>query len=60
MASNAMLLVKTVNFAAEKHKKQRRKDPEGTPYINHPIGVAHILTDLGKIENVEVLQVKIY
>lgn len=28
-----------VNFAAIKHKDQRRSDPEGTPYINHPIGM---------------------
>ena len=32
------LLVKCSNFAAIKHAKQRRKDPEKTPYINHPIG----------------------
>lgn len=28
-----------VNFAAIKHKNQRRKDPDKTPYINHPIGM---------------------
>lgn len=32
------MLVKCVNFAAIKHKDQRRKDPAETPYINHPIG----------------------
>lgn len=32
------LLMKCVNFAAIKHKDQRRMDPEKTPYINHPIG----------------------
>lgn len=31
-------VIKCVNFAALKHKDQRRKDPEKTPYINHPIG----------------------
>ena len=36
--SNICGLVQCVNFAAEKHKEQRRKDPENTPYINHPIG----------------------
>ncbi|NWH96310.1 MESH1 pyrophosphohydrolase, partial [Aegithalos caudatus] len=30
-------LLEAVDFAARKHKDQRRKDPEGTPYINHPI-----------------------
>ena len=31
-------ILKCANFAAVKHKDQRRKDPEKTPYINHPIG----------------------
>ena len=42
-------IVSAANFAAIKHKEQKRKDPEGTPYINHPIGVAYILTKVGKI-----------
>ena len=41
------LLLTATNFAAVKHKDQKRKDPEGTPYINHPIGVAHILAQVG-------------
>ena len=40
-------IIKAADFAARKHKDQRRKDPDSTPYINHPIGVAHILTDEG-------------
>ena len=31
-------LIRCINFAAIKHKFQRRKDREETPYINHPIG----------------------
>lgn len=31
-------IIKCVNFAAVKHKDQRRKDKKKTPYINHPIG----------------------
>ncbi|KAK4327404.1 hypothetical protein Pmani_002069 [Petrolisthes manimaculis] len=31
-------IIQCVNFAAVQHKDQRRKDPEKTPYINHPIG----------------------
>lgn len=38
MASEAALLLEAVDFAARKHRWQRRKDPEETPYINHPIG----------------------
>ncbi|EJW87054.1 HD domain-containing protein [Wuchereria bancrofti] len=38
------VVVKACNFAAERHRLQRRKDALQTPYINHPIGVAHILS----------------
>ncbi|XP_028298077.1 guanosine-3',5'-bis(diphosphate) 3'-pyrophosphohydrolase MESH1 [Gouania willdenowi] len=56
MSSDAILLLETVHFAAEKHRNQRRKDPEATPYINHPIGVARILSHEAGITNIEVLQ----
>ncbi|XP_036950444.1 guanosine-3',5'-bis(diphosphate) 3'-pyrophosphohydrolase MESH1 [Acanthopagrus latus] len=56
MNTEAVLLLETVNFAAEKHRNQRRKDAEQTPYINHPIGVARILSHEGGITDIEVLQ----
>ncbi|XP_034773142.1 guanosine-3',5'-bis(diphosphate) 3'-pyrophosphohydrolase MESH1-like isoform X2 [Acipenser ruthenus] len=56
MNLETVLLLETVNFAAEKHKTQRRKDPEATPYINHPIGVARILSYEGGITDITVLQ----
>jgi GTP diphosphokinase / guanosine-3',5'-bis(diphosphate) 3'-diphosphatase len=37
------LLFKALTFSAEKHTKQRRKDIEESPYINHPIALANIL-----------------
>lgn len=37
------LILSALAFAAEKHRDQRRKDPEASPYINHPIAVAHLL-----------------
>jgi len=37
------LLFKALSFSAEKHTKQRRKDIDKTPYINHPISLANIL-----------------
>ena len=47
MCDNDMTrVISAANFAAIKHKTQKRKDPEGTPYINHPLGVAHILTQV--------------
>lgn len=35
------------HFAAICHTKQRRKDQDKTPYINHPIEVANFLTHYG-------------
>ncbi len=49
-------LFKTLVFACEKHKNQRRKDSDGTPYINHPIGVANYITNIGKVNDIQVLQ----
>ncbi|XP_062604996.1 guanosine-3',5'-bis(diphosphate) 3'-pyrophosphohydrolase MESH1-like isoform X2 [Saccostrea cucullata] len=49
-------IIRCSNFAAIKHKDQRRKDKEGTPYINHPIGVANILTQEAGITDVAVIQ----
>lgn len=48
-------LMKAVDFAAEKHKEQKRKDPQGTPYINHPIRVCNKLTKAG-ITDLKILQ----
>ncbi|XP_041649055.1 guanosine-3',5'-bis(diphosphate) 3'-pyrophosphohydrolase MESH1 [Cheilinus undulatus] len=56
MSSDAVLLLETANFAAEKHRNQRRKDEEKTPYINHPIGVARILSHEAGVTDIEVLQ----
>jgi GTP diphosphokinase / guanosine-3',5'-bis(diphosphate) 3'-diphosphatase len=41
-------------FAAVKHRHQRRKDPEATPYINHPLKLAATLWDAG-VTDVDVL-----
>ncbi|VDN85034.1 unnamed protein product, partial [Brugia pahangi] len=44
IAMDVCIVVKACNFAAERHRLQRRKDALQTPYINHPIGVANILS----------------
>lgn len=49
------LVIKGVNFAAIKHKDQRRKDANRTPYINHPLGVANILIEEGNVYNPAVI-----
>eukprot|EP00842_Homolaphlyctis_polyrhiza_P003040 jgi/Hompol1/3737/HPOL_003332-RA len=48
-------LLAAINFAAIKHSAQRRKDPEQTPYINHPIGVAHVLWFEGGVQDISTL-----
>ena len=50
-------LLEAVNFAALKHRDQRRKDEFKTPYINHPIGVAYSLWKEGGVTDMAVLQV---
>jgi len=52
-------LLFAIDFSAKKHRDQRRKDPEKTPYINHPIGVAHSLAHEGKVEDINVLKAAI-
>lgn len=49
-------LIHATNFAAIKHSSQKRKDPQSTPYINHPIGVAQILVVEGGVHDVDTLQ----
>jgi guanosine-3',5'-bis(diphosphate) 3'-pyrophosphohydrolase len=41
--------LRALAFAAEKHRRQRRKDPDATPYINHPIAVATVLAVEGAV-----------
>ena len=36
--------VRALAFASHKHSKQRRKDVDASPYINHPIALVSILT----------------
>lgn len=49
------LLLKAVAFAACKHKDQRRKDADASPYINHPIALATVLREEGEIADLNVL-----
>jgi guanosine-3',5'-bis(diphosphate) 3'-pyrophosphohydrolase len=49
------IFVRAVAFAAEKHRRQRRKDAEASPYINHPIALASVLAIEGSISDPSVL-----
>jgi guanosine-3',5'-bis(diphosphate) 3'-pyrophosphohydrolase len=49
------LLLKALAFAAHKHRDQRRKDADASPYINHPIALADVLVNEGGVADVEVI-----
>ena len=49
------LILKAAAFAADKHRFQQRKDVEQSPYINHPIAVARILSEVGGVSDEDVL-----
>jgi guanosine-3',5'-bis(diphosphate) 3'-pyrophosphohydrolase len=53
--NNTKLVLKALAFAAHKHRDQRRKNVEASPYINHPISLANILTSEGNVTDVEVI-----
>jgi GTP diphosphokinase / guanosine-3',5'-bis(diphosphate) 3'-diphosphatase len=55
MKGELALLLKALAFAAHKHRAQRRKDAQASPYINHPIALADVLVNEGGVTDVEVL-----
>jgi guanosine-3',5'-bis(diphosphate) 3'-pyrophosphohydrolase len=49
------LLLKALALAADKHRNQRRKDPEASPYINHPIALASVLCNEAHVTDIDVI-----
>ncbi|MGC2520093.1 MAG: HD domain-containing protein [Burkholderiales bacterium] len=49
------LILKALAFAAHKHRDQRRKDAQASPYINHPIALANVLRNEGGVEDAAVI-----
>ncbi len=49
-------LLEATDFAARKHARQRRKDAEATPFINHPITVTALLTRVAEVTDLCTLQ----
>lgn len=47
--TNVGLVVRAAAFASQKHRSQRRKDADASPYINHPLALADILANEGGI-----------
>ena len=54
-----LLILRAIDFAARKHRDQRRKNEEASPYINHPISVSLVLGEIGGIADAEVLSAAI-
>jgi guanosine-3',5'-bis(diphosphate) 3'-pyrophosphohydrolase len=55
MKGELALLLKALAFAARKHRDQRRKDAQASPYINHPIALADVLVNEAAVTDVDVL-----
>jgi guanosine-3',5'-bis(diphosphate) 3'-pyrophosphohydrolase len=49
------LIFEALQFAAHKHRDQRRKDPDASPYINHPIALANILLNEAGVDDPTVI-----
>lgn len=47
-------ILRAAAFAAEKHRTQRRKDRDASPYINHPLAVANVLAAHGVTDPVVI------
>jgi guanosine-3',5'-bis(diphosphate) 3'-pyrophosphohydrolase len=55
-SSDALPMVsRALRFAAVKHRRQRRKDADASPYINHPIAVLSILSEEAAVDSTHVL-----
>ena len=47
--------IRAASLAAKKHSFQKRKGNDAEPYINHPLEVANLLANVGKVEDFDVL-----
>ena len=47
--SSLSMILTAAEFAAHKHRDQRRKDAAASPYINHPLALASILGSEGEV-----------
>jgi guanosine-3',5'-bis(diphosphate) 3'-pyrophosphohydrolase len=55
ISSSTSLILRAAAFAADRHRDQRRKGVDESPYINHPFAVASVLCDEGGVTDVEIL-----
>jgi (p)ppGpp synthase/HD superfamily hydrolase len=52
---NETFILKAAQFSSLKHRDQKRKDRAASPYINHPISVALVISEIGNINDPEIL-----
>lgn len=55
MGDSTGRILAALQLAAEKHRDQRRKDLEASPYINHPIALASVLWAEGGVRDAAVI-----
>ncbi len=53
--SDITTILRAASFAAHKHRNQRRKDADASPYINHPLALARVLADEGRVSDAATL-----
>jgi (p)ppGpp synthase/HD superfamily hydrolase len=49
------LILRAVDYAAEMHRGQMRRNAPGTPFILHPLSMAEILSSVGEIQDAKVI-----
>ena len=49
------MILKAADFAARRHRDQRRKGAGQSPYINHPLRVAHLIAEVGGVDDAEII-----
>jgi (p)ppGpp synthase/HD superfamily hydrolase len=57
--TDSVAILGALHFAAHRHRDQRRKGEEASPYINHPIEVAELLARVGGVTDMVTLQAAI-
>lgn len=55
IVNNLGKLFEAASFSAKKHIGQTRKGKDEAPYINHPLEVANLLINIGKVDDYDVL-----
>jgi len=53
--NNLATLLQAASFAAKKHRYQKRKGDDAEPYVNHPLEVANLLANVGKVADYDIL-----